>query len=219
MIRSEYVRRRGYDPRIIPAGDAGPVPPSHFPVFIPRDFEPSDSDGDGPDIRWDRKLCKGQDPADGYRPRWGGGFFAPRGRHLHAAVDIMAAEGAYVQAPADGTIPEAVWIKGKKVPGCGFSERGGNYVFLVDAHGWEWYFSHLRGWPPWGAGDEVWAGSPLGHVGRTGNAKRKYGDGGTRGCPHLHLRVGKQLWRPGIARKYDVQTLLRPLYDAGAWHP
>ncbi len=217
MTRGEYVRARGYDPRIIPTGDAGPAPVTAFPVFIPAGFEPSDSDGDGPDLRWDRKRCPGQDPFDGYRPRWGGGFFQPRGKRLHAAVDIMAAEGASVLAPSAGTIPKVVRVSGEKRPGVGTSTKGGNYLFLVDAHGWEWYFSHLRDEPEWDPGGIAPAGSILGNIGRTGNASRRYGDGAIRGCPHLHLRLGKQLWHPGLAKKYDVQTLIRPLYDAGGW--
>ncbi len=44
MTPAEYVRRRGYDPRIIPTGAAGPVPIACFPVLIPRGFEPSATD-------------------------------------------------------------------------------------------------------------------------------------------------------------------------------
>ena len=129
----------------------------------------------------------------------------------------MAAEGAYVVAPTSGTVPLEVTVGRARRPGAGTSAKGGHYLFLVDDHGWEYYFSHLRDAPKVSPGDGVTAGELLGYVGRSGNASRKYRDGSIRGCPHLHLRVGKQLYRPGLARKYDVLPLLRPLYDAGGW--
>lgn len=218
MKPDDYIRRRGYDPRVIPAGERGPVITTHFPCFVPEGFTPSDSDGDGPDRRWDKRLCPGQDPADGYRPRWGGGFFAARGKHLHAAIDIMTAEGVDVRAPSAGTVPTTVRVGGQRRPGAGTSAKGGHYLFLVDAHGWEWYLAHLRDLPLAAPGDAVEAGALLGYVGRTGNASRVYRDTSRRGCPHLHLRVGRQLWTPGIARKYDPRALLDALYDAGGWH-
>lgn len=213
MTPEEYIKAKGYDPRIIPDGERGPCEVVTFPVKIPSDFKPSDSDNDGPDIRWDKRLCPGQDPEDGFRPKWGGGFFAPRGRYLHAAVDIMAAEGALVVAPSAGTVPRVVRVGRERRPGSGQSRKGGNYVFLVDANGWEWYFAHLRDAPMVSPGAVVSAGSLLGYVGRTGNAARTYRDGSIRGCPHLHLRLGKQLWTPGVARKYDPRSVLQALYD------
>lgn len=219
MTPEQYIEAKGYDPRVFPSGRKGPVLPTHFPVLIPQGFAPSDSDGDGVDVRWDRKRCPGQDAADGYRPRWGGGFFAPRGRFLHAAIDIMAAEGAHFVAPAAGTVPRTVRVGSRSQPGAGTSTKGGHYVFLTDAHGWEWYASHLRDEPLVRPGDVVDAGQLLGYVGRTGNASRRYRDGSIRGCPHLHLRLGKQLWTPGAARKYDSRVLLQPLYDARGWGP
>lgn len=217
MSPEQFIAKKGYDPRVIPAGARGPVAPSFFPVVIPPGFAPSDVDKDGEDRAWNKKLCPGQNPEDGFRPRWGGGFFAPRGKHLHAAVDIMAAEGALVLAPSAGTVPRVVHVGGRQQPGAGESKKGGHYFFLVDAHGWEWYGSHLSLPPNVAPGDVVEAGQLLGYVGRSGNASRKYGDGSIRGCPHLHLRLGKQLWRPGVARKYDVRRLIEPLYDAGEW--
>ncbi len=215
MKLADFVKRRGYNPTVIPSRcDGGPIV-DHFPVVIPAGFFPSDVDGDQLDRRWDKKLCPGQ--TGDFRPRWGGGFFAPRGKFLHAAIDIMAAEGAPIIAPCAGTIPRQVRIGRELRPGAGKSKKGGNYLFLVDAHGWEWYFSHLRDRPKVLAGDHVQGAQLLGYVGRSGNASRAYGDGSIRGCPHLHLRLGKQLWTPGQAKKYDAQAALLPLYEAGAW--
>lgn len=215
MNREEYLRRFGYDPTDWSRVDPRPQV-TRFPVMIPPGFEPSDSDGDGVDLRWDRKRCPGQNPDDGYMPRIGGGFFAQRGKHLHAAVDIMAAEGAFVVSPVSGRVHETVTVNGAKRPGSGSSRKGGHYVFIVDDDGFEWYFSHLRDKPLVPPGGGVTAGELIGYVGRTGNAARRYGDGSIRGCPHLHLRVGKML-RPGIARKYDPLPLIQPFYDAGMW--
>lgn len=213
--RAQFVARRGYDPADFSrAPEGGPVV-RFFPVVIPRGFVPSDVDGDGADRRWDRKLCPGQSPDDGYRPRWGAGFWAARGEHLHAAVDIMAGEGAAVIAPSDGTIPYRVRVSRKDRPGAGTSPKGGNYLFVRSGR-WEWYLSHLRDPPFLQPGASVRAGELLGYVGRTGNASRRYRDGSIRGCPHLHLRLGYVL-RSGGVRKYDSVPLLRPLYDAGGW--
>jgi murein DD-endopeptidase MepM/ murein hydrolase activator NlpD len=212
--RQDYIRRNGYDPFLFPEGVYGPVRPEFFPVRIPAGFKPSDIDGDGVDLNWKHKECPGQDASDGFKPKWGGGFFSPRGQHLHAAIDIMAAEGAHIVAPVTGTIPRTVTVSGEKRPGAGESTKGGFYLFLVCANGWEWYFSHLRDMPLFGPGDTVEAGALLGFNGRSGNAARERRVG-IRGCPHLHLRIGKQLWKPGQARKYDARTLIEPLYEHG----
>lgn len=209
---ADFVKRFGYDPAdLAGALHGGPVV-ERFPVHVPASFEPSDSDGDGPDRRWDRKLCPGQNPEDGYRPRWGGGFFAKRGEHLHAAIDIMTAEGVPVISPASLYVPREVYVGRELRPGAGTSKKGGNYFFLRDEHGWEWYGSHLRDEPSVKPGDEVDPGQLIGYVGRTGNAARTYGDGAIRGCPHLHLRLGLRRG-PKSVRKYDARAAIEPLFE------
>lgn len=212
-----YILRHRYDPTRIPArAEGGPVL-DRFPVVIPPGFVPSDSDRDGPDVNAKRRLCPGY--SDDHKPSFGGGFFAPRGPYLHEATDIMAAEGAHVVAPAMVEVPAMVSMKLDGVvgpfPGAGASRKAGHYLVLRDANGWEWYFSHLRDMPLVRPGEIVEAGSLLGHVGRTGNAARKYPDGSVRGCPHLHARLGLRVGR--AVRKYDAEAALRPLWAAGGW--
>lgn len=189
-----------------------------FPVQIPPDFQPSDSDGDGVDLRWDGKPCPCQEPP--YRPAWGGGFRAARGKHIHGAIDIMAAEGALVVAPSDGTIPlevRGVTMDGKPGPhpGAGTKDKAGHYFFLVTEDGsLRWYGSHLRDKPLVEPGAKVQAGDLLGYVGRTGNASVKRASG-IRGCPHLHLAL-RALTRDRVAAAraegVDVQgTALDPV--------
>lgn len=191
-----------------------------FPVRIPSGFTPSDIDADGTDLGPSGKVCPGYDAASGYRPRWGGGFTAPRGPQglAHRAVDIMAAEGAHVVAPVAGVIRDS-----------GTSPKGGNHLYLVGHDGWIWYLAHLRDPVRWGPGSDIGAGELLGIVGRTGNAVRRTREG-LRGCPHLHLsltrpRGGGRL-QPVLLSgervavmgdKIDPVPILRDLYDAGGW--
>jgi murein DD-endopeptidase MepM/ murein hydrolase activator NlpD len=208
-----------------------------FPVTIPFGFIPSDLDEDGLDKNPAGKVCPGQDPADGFRPRWGGGFRAKRvrdGKALnHAAVDIMAAEGAHTVAIQDGVIALS-WKPGpgRLEPGAGASPKGGNYVVLDTYDGWRWYYAHLRDIPFVVPGQRVKAGDLLGFVGRTGNAvrrvRRKDGSSYLYGCPHLHLSLTaltsdnvRQARHKGLdvlGMKVDPVPVLKPLYDAGGWH-
>jgi murein DD-endopeptidase MepM/ murein hydrolase activator NlpD len=168
-----------------------------FPVVIPPGFEPLELCYRG------KKFCPGQDAPE-YKPRWGGGFHAPRGpsKTPHRAVDIMAAIGADVLAVDDGVVQERWKYKGDVRPGAGLSPKGGYYVRIRHSWGVS-YYAHLHGAPLVQPGDRVSAGQKLGVVGRSGNAKP--------GCPHLHLsiQVGPRL--------VDPVPLLLPLYQAGQW--
>lgn len=190
-----------------------------FPVQVPVGFVPTDCDGDGDDLGPTGKVCAGYDAPE-YRPRWGGGFDAPRGpqRLAHRAVDIMAAEGCLVVAPAPCRVVSA-----------GSSPKGGNHVFLQDPNGWVWYFAHMRDAPLVLAGQHLAPGDQVGFVGRTGNAVRRTKTG-LRGCPHLHLSLtvprGVKLPRPLMfqdkpvqrnGEKVDPVPFLRPHYTAGGW--
>ena len=210
--------------------DTIPAPATVFPVQVPLDFAPTDSQGDGEDLRWDGKPCPCQEPP--YRPSFGGGFRAPRGKFIHGAVDIMAAEGCLVVAPCDGIIPEIVpRMKMDGVvadqPGAGTKVKAGHYFFLVSEDGhWRWYGSHLRDAPLVEPGTRVRAGDLLGYVGRTGNAVRRTRSG-LRGCPHLHLGltalrqdVLRDVRRAGVdfqGRKVDPVPFLHPLWEDGGW--
>jgi murein DD-endopeptidase MepM/ murein hydrolase activator NlpD len=201
-----------------------------FPVQIPPGFAPSDSEGDGVDKNSAGKTCPGYDPP--YRPRWGGGMRAKRGEHFHAALDIMAAEGADVRSIGAGVVA-VTWVPGagRRDPGAGTSVKGGNYVVVETADGWRWYYAHLRDAPLVRPGQTVAAGELLGYLGRTGNAvrtvRRRDGTSYRYGCPHLHLACtalnaanASRAAAAGIdviGRKVDPLALLRPLYDAGGW--
>lgn len=187
-----------------------------FPVRIPRAFAPSDVDGDGVDLGPTGRECPGY--GGDHRPRWGGGFMAPRGPQqlAHRAIDIMAAEGAHVVAPSSCVVQAT-----------GSSPKGGHHAYLCDRAGWVWYLAHMRDVLQLVAGAELEPGALVGYVGRTGNAVRITREG-LRGCPHLHLSLTAP---KGIARlrgpdgaivlrrgsKFDPVPFLRPLYDAGGW--
>lgn len=186
-----------------------------FPVQILHGFKPSDFDDDGMDLGPGGRQCAGY--TDDYRPRWGGGFSAPRGpqKLMHRAVDIMAAEGALVVSPVIGFVTSA-----------GESPRGGHHCYIRDTEGWVWYMAHCRDPMEVVAGQRVAAGQIIGRVGRTGNAVRKTPDG-LRGCPHLHLSLTAPHWRKVVdakgqpvmrrGEKVDPVPFLKPLYEAGGW--
>jgi murein DD-endopeptidase MepM/ murein hydrolase activator NlpD len=192
-----------------------------FPVQIPEGFAPSDHDGDGTDLGPTGKECPGYDLLSGFRPRWGGGFDAPRGplKLAHRAIDIMAAEGAHVVAPSACV-----------VHGGGVTAKGGHHIYLRDPEGWIWYFAHLR--DPLAAhlvmGAHVAAGELVGLVGRTGNAVRRTKEG-LRGCPHLHLSLTARRYLAGTlagpdgdpvrysGKKVDAVPFLRPAYVGEGW--
>ena len=191
-----------------------------FPVKIPADFVPSDYDQDGTDLGPTSKPCPGY--VAPYKPTQGGGFRAPRGvdKKNHRALDIMAAEGAYIVSPAPMTIIDA-----------GLSEKGGWHIYMQDANGWTWYFAHMRDAPLVHKGDIVFGNHLLGYVGRSGNAVRTTA-AGFRGCPHLHCSLtvpkttplneqfvyrGKRVDR--IKEKVDVLPFLLPVFHEWRFEP
>jgi murein DD-endopeptidase MepM/ murein hydrolase activator NlpD len=102
---------------------------------------------------------------DWYLPRWTGTLF----RH-HLGLDMVAAYGTPVAAPADGVARIAT------------NALGGLTVRVVEPSGTFWYLAHLSGiadgvvdgWP-------VAVGQVVGYVGDSGNARG--------GVPHLHFAV------------------------------
>lgn len=88
---------------------------------------------------------------------------------IHQGIDIKAPRGTAVVAVTDGFV-ERIKEGGS----------GGRQVYLRDAKGRLFYYAHLDDWSVQ-AFDAVVAGTPLGTVGDTGNAK------GT--TPHLHFEV------------------------------
>lgn len=99
-------------------------------------------------------------------------FGAPRGRErTHAGVDIFAKRGTPVLSSSRGVVV-AVRDGG----------LGGRQVWVLGPARQRYYYAHLHDWAAGlDVGDVVDAGTPLGTVGTTGNAR------GTP--PHLHFGI------------------------------
>jgi murein DD-endopeptidase MepM/ murein hydrolase activator NlpD len=101
-------------------------------------------------------------PGSSFIDSWG----APRsGGRRHQGVDMMASTGTPVLAPASGTVSH----RGNSLGGMSFHLNGDNGVY--------YYGTHLSAY---GQAGHVSAGTVIGYVGDTGNA---------RGTPHLHFEV------------------------------
>jgi peptidoglycan LD-endopeptidase LytH len=93
-------------------------------------------------------------------------WHAPRSGHLHQGCDVFAARGTPCVACVSGTVHH------------GEGKNAGLYVRLVGDDGNVYYYMHLDGFAATG---HVTAGTVIGYVGDTGNAK------GTP--PHLHFEI------------------------------
>ena len=109
-------------------------------------------------------------------PIWGPAGFsdtfgAKRTPTWHHGDDIFAPYGAPALAVADGIVFSVGW-----------NRVGGNRLWLVDAKGNEFYYAHFSAYAPVAVnGAKVKAGTVLGFVGNTGDA---------RGTPfHLHFEI------------------------------
>ncbi|MCF7750524.1 M23 family metallopeptidase [Bacillus subtilis subsp. subtilis] len=113
-------------------------------------------------------------------------FGAPRGRdRTHAGIDIFARRGTPVRSVGEGVVV-AVREGG----------LGGRQVWVLGPARERYYYAHLEGWREGLArGEVVRAGTLLGYVGDSGNAK------GTP--PHLHWGIY------GAGGAYDPLPLLR----------
>ena len=93
-------------------------------------------------------------------------YGAPRsGGRGHQGVDIMSNYGTPVVANVSGTVSQH------------YSSLGGNSYYLAGSDGDTYYGAHLSSY---GASGAVEAGTVIGYVGDTGNA---------RGTPHLHFEI------------------------------
>lgn len=111
-------------------------------------------------------------------------WHAPRRGHLHQGNDIFAPMGTPCVACVSGTVTQL---------------EGGNaglYVRLAGDDGNVYYYMHLQ---RFGASGRVSAGTVIGYVGDTGNAK-----GGT---PHLHFEI-----RPGGGSPINPYPILLAAY-------
>lgn len=93
---------------------------------------------------------------------WG---YPRSGGRSHKGVDMMARSGVPVVAPVSGTVSH----RGNSIGGLSFHLSGDN--------GHYYYGTHLSAY---GASGRVSAGTVIGYVGDTGNA---------RGMPHLHFEI------------------------------
>ena len=130
-------------------------------------------------------------------PIWGPSGFsdtfgAKRTLTWHHGDDIFAPYGAPVLAVANGVVFSVGWNK-----------VGGWRLWLQDAKGNEYYYAHLSAYAPVAVnGAEVKAGTVLGFVGNTGDA---------RGTPfHLHFEIHpKGLLSLGYDGAVDPTTYLQ----------
>lgn len=111
-------------------------------------------------------------PVQGVNPArvvdtWGG---ARSGGRRHEGVDIFAPRGTPVLAATEGVVTRV-----------GTNNLGGQVVWVLGPAGQRHYYAHLDSYADISAGDRVQAGTLLGTVGNTGNAR------GTP--PHLHYGV------------------------------
>lgn len=114
------------------------------------------------------------------------GAIRPGGKH--EAIDIFGAIGLWVVSTTDGTVVTTWRYHHQDLPGAGYSQRGGNFVRIIDTQGNVHYYAHMRDPAFVGSGDMVFAGSLLGFLGRSGRC----------GCPHLHYQIrGPSPWNPG----------------------
>ncbi len=107
-------------------------------------------------------ICPVQGPT-GFGDTWG----QPRsGGRSHQGVDMIAARGVPLVAVVDGFAQSKV------------NTLGGNTVQLAGADGNKYYYAHMDRWETLG---QVTAGTVIGYVGDTGNAKFS--------TPHLHFEI------------------------------
>lgn len=98
-------------------------------------------------------------------------WHAPRsGGRRHEGIDIFAARGTPVQAATEGIV-----IRRQQ------TTLGGNVVWVLGPGGQRHYYAHLDRFAHVSQGQRVQAGTILGYVGATGNAR------GTP--PHLHYGI------------------------------
>ncbi|WP_459617164.1 M23 family metallopeptidase [Bordetella sp. 2513F-2] len=118
-------------------------------------------------------------PVQGVRPSglvdtWGAARSEGR---THEGIDIFARRGTPVLSATEGVVTRL-----------GTNRLGGKVVWVLGPGRQMHYYAHLDGYADVQPGDLVQAGTPLGYVGNTGNARTT--------PPHLHYGI----YEPGGAR-------------------
>ncbi|UII28432.1 peptidoglycan DD-metalloendopeptidase family protein [Fulvivirga maritima] len=135
-----------------------------------------------------------KNPVQGATNRSIGSFYgAPRdgGARAHEGIDIFAARGTPVIAPAEGYVTRV-----------GTNRLGGNTVWLKDSkRGQSYYFAHLEKQLVQ-SGKKVMPGDTLGLVGNTGNAKST--------PPHLHFGIYSRGSKDPINYVKTIDNTLAP---------
>jgi murein DD-endopeptidase MepM/ murein hydrolase activator NlpD len=121
-----------------------------------------DPGGSAGDVGFDGWVCPVNGPV-GFGDTWG----APRsGGRRHQGVDLIGARGLPLLAVVDGFVQQKT------------NSLGGNAVWLSGSDGNKYYYAHLDSWA---ASGSVSAGTVIGYLGDTGNARFS--------VPHLHFEI------------------------------
>jgi peptidoglycan LD-endopeptidase LytH len=147
-----------------------------------------------------------------------------RDHHTYPATDIFAACGTRLVAITDGVVDEAGDTDGWDPDVDDPATRSGRYVSIVGDDGVRYYLSHLETVEPGvRAGARVTAGTPIGTVGRSGNAR-------STPC-HAHFGISPPLgpgdWeiRRGVIWPWPYLDAWRagrdesPAEEVAAWSP
>lgn len=125
------------------------------------------------------------------------GFQDLRHGVAHQAIDIGAPRGTTIVSTTNGTVLRQ-WVTQRdrrQITGCGWSDRGGFIVIILDPSGYAHYYAHMQGPPLVNAGSIISAGTQIGHVSNTGSAARG-------GSAHLHY----QIWPIGANRDAEWES-------------
>src|SRR5215471_4316434 len=138
-------------------------------------------------------------PVQGYQ-----GDIADHWGSVKGGSDIMAPRGTPVVAMRGGKVVESGW-----------NDVGGNSVLIQADDGNQYYYAHLDSAPQVQVGQNVTAGTYLGPVGNTGDAKG--------GPTHLHIGIGPSILLGadkygGTGGDFDAVDLLRQAQAGGGQH-
>lgn len=117
---------------------------------------------------------------------WGG---IRSGGRRHQGIDIFAPRGREIVSTTRGIVVTV-----------GYASLGGRVVRVLGPGGYWHYYAHLERFAAIRPGDLVEAGTVLGYVGDSGNAR------GTP--PHLHYGIYR--FRGGAVNPYDFLAPVRP---------